>query len=377
MALRQIPGPEAWASVSQSSSQQWDQIASRFAEQFFNVALKPKFKLAAEDRFFCIGSCFARNVEEHLLYRRIEVLSKRIVSPRSEWNARPNGIVNKFTTQSMLQEIEWLFDSKLTYKEALVETPQGWRDMQLCPGLGPAPLERAVERRRYLLEDYFPRLRSADVVIITLGLNEVWLDRKSGIYLNATPSVFSTRKDPERYVLEVTDAAQNTACLERIFQRLKLLNPNVRVVISVSPVPMSVTFSGEDIAVANMGSKSTLRAAAGAFAARHDDVDYFPSYEMVSLTARATAYGEDCLHVSDAVVRQVMHAFLDEYIGSTAEPYEGFTEFGYFEANPDVEDAVRRGEYASGFEHWLEHGLSEGRRIGPDEPTERMIRAGL
>jgi FkbM family methyltransferase len=40
---------------------------------------------------------------------------------------------------------------------------------------------------------------------------------------------------------------------------------------------------------------------------------------------------------------------------------EGFTEEGYLKYNPDVEEAVKAGHFASGFEHWLKHGVSEGR----------------
>jgi len=38
-----------------------------------------------------------------------------------------------------------------------------------------------------------------------------------------------------------------------------------------------------------------------------------------------------------------------------------FDEWLYLEANPDVEDAILRGEFASAREHWLRHGRKEGR----------------
>lgn len=72
-------------------------------------------------------------------------------------------------------------------------------DLQLTPGTAPVTLERAIERREYLQADYFARVLSADVVILTLGLDEVWLDRESGLYLNATPPKSAVARAPSRY----------------------------------------------------------------------------------------------------------------------------------------------------------------------------------
>jgi hypothetical protein len=151
----------------------------------------------------------------------------------------------------------------------------------------------------------------------------------------------------------------------------------MRIVVTVSPVPMSATFSGRDIAVANTYSKSTLVAAAQAFQAAHDDVDYFPSYELVTLSPREAAYGADCLHVPNAVVGGVMEQFMTAYVGAAARAPEGFVDLAYLEANPDVEDAVRAGLFVSGYEHWLEFGRGENRSLRPAEATARMIEAGM
>jgi hypothetical protein len=325
-----------------------------------------------------LGSCFARNVEEHLIYRGVEVLSKKVISPKNEWPARANGFLNKFTTDSMLQELRWLGADQSDFRSRLLETSQGWRDMHLSPGLAATTLERALERRAYLAADYFPRLAHADVVVMTLGLNEVWLDRQVNERLNAAPGLWEVRREPERFALEVTGVEENIAALQEIRERLKALNPAVKIVVTVSPVPMGATFSGRDIMVANMLSKSTLRAAADAFQMAYDDVDYFPSYEIVNLSSRSFAYGGDCLHVADRVVSHVMGAFLDCYMGGAPRlAPDDFTELQYLDANPDVEDAVRKGEFASGFEHWLRFGKNEGRRLKTSTPSERALRAGL
>lgn len=379
MAIKAIDGRSAWSNVARSTASKWSDVADRFRDEPVLVDHRPGFALPDGARFFCIGSCFARNIEEHLIYRGAEVLSKRVVSPKSEWPARANGFLNKFTTHSMLQELRWLEAPPTDPAAHLSETTDGWRDLHLTPGLPASSLERALERRAWLAEHYFPRIKQADVVLMTLGLNEAWRDLRSGILLNAAPSLWEVRRDPDRYALEITDVGQNIAALEEIRERLKRLNPDMKVVVTVSPVPMGATFSGNDVMVANNLSKSTLRAAVGAFEAVHDDVDYFPSYEIATLSSRSFAYGPDCLHVADRIVSQIMEKFMAAYLGENHPRLapDDFTELQYLDANPDVEDLVRSGEIASGFEHWLATGRHEGRALHTADLTERALRAGL
>lgn len=378
MPLTTIDGEAAWRGVAKGEAAKWADVADRFQSDPVTISHDPKFRLDAGARFFCLGSCFARNIEEHLIYRGVEVLSKRVVSPKSEWPARANGFLNKFTTDSMVQELRWLENPPDDVAARFVETAQGWRDMHLSPGMGAVSLERALERRAWLATEYFPRLKQADVVVMTLGLNEVWRDNALGERLNAAPGLWEIKRHPGRYTLEVTGVDENLAALEEARDRLKALNPAMRLVVTVSPVPMGLSFSGRDVMVANMLSKSTLRAAADAFQLRHDDVDYFPSYEIVSLTPRAFAYGPDCLHVTDRVVGHVMGTFLELYVGDAPRlAPEGFTELQYLDAHPDVEDAVRRGELTSGFEHWRLYGQAEGRVLQSGEKSDRATRAGL
>lgn len=378
MPIATVDGNHAWKILAGAEGRQWADIASRFHQDPFTIQHSPGFSLDAKSRFFCLGSCFARNIEEHLIYRGIDVLSKRVVSPKEEWPARANGFLNKFTTHSMVQELRWLAQPPENPQDYLLETPKGWRDMHLTPGLQGSTLERAIERRRWLAADYFPRIAQADVLVMTLGLNEVWRDNKTGTLLNAAPGPWEVRRDPGRFVLEITDVQENVAALEEARTLIKALNPAMKIVVTVSPVPMGTTFSGRDVAIANTLSKATLRAAADAFQVRHSDVDYFPSYEIATLTSREFAYAPDCLHVADRVVSHIMGQFLDGYLGESAPRLapEGFTELQYLDANPDVEDAIRSGALTSGFEHWQTRGRDEGRRLSTTEPTERARRAG-
>ncbi|SIQ99121.1 GSCFA family protein [Rhizobium sp. RU35A] len=364
MAIRTFSGQAAWQTAARAEVARWQEHIDRFSQELVEVVHTPKFRLGQDERVFCIGSCFARSIEEHLIYQNISVLSRKIICPQEEWSSRPTGIVNKFTTQSMRNEVEWVLEQPQITPALFEERADGWRDLQLCPGTRPVPLERAMERRAYIISDYFARLQQATTVIITLGLNEVWYDTESRRYMNAAPGFHSTRTAPERYELRIMDVATTLEDLDRIRTLLMQLNPDMRIIVTVSPVPLHETFSGRDVMTANMLSKSTLRVAADLFAQDHDNVDYFPVYDMVAMSPRSSVFSSDHLHVAHEAVERIMAIFLRLYMGIEAQP-SPFRERYYLLANPDVEAAVRRGELGSGYEHWMIFGQAEDRPLHP------------
>ena len=80
------------------------------------------------------------------------------------------------------------------------------------------------------------------------------------------------------------------ADLEGVLALIARHNPKpVRVILTVSPVALAATHQPTHVANATSYSKAVLRAAAGRIAARHANVDYFPSYEIFALSP---SYGQ-------------------------------------------------------------------------------------
>jgi hypothetical protein len=91
------------------------------------------------------------------------------------------------------------------------------------------------------------------------------------------------------------------------------------MVLTVSPVPLTATATGRHALVATTHSKSVLRAAAGQLADERDDVDYFPSYEIISgFPYRAAFYEPNLRTVTPDGVAFVMRHFFQALQGRTA-----------------------------------------------------------
>ncbi len=370
-----MDGLQAWARSLAEPHAVWDppptaehfaaSVRGRLAAGPAVPHIVPKFELRPDDVFFCIGSCFARVIELELMLRHLAVSSLALRGELSEVPNAPNGFVNKFTTASMLNELHWSLGGRPFPDEALIPDGDGYRDLQLAEQRAPVTLARARERRRDVLE-YFGRLRDATVVVVTLGLVEVWYDHVTELYLNSAPTYDMVLRFPGRFTAHPGDYRENRERLDEICDVLVREGAaGVRIVITVSPVPLHRTFTAADVLAANVYGKSLLRVVAEDVARTRPNVEYFPAYELVTVSDRTFAFKEDQLHVSRAMAGVVATSFLTSFGLDRPRPHPEYDEPPYLRANPDVKAAVVRGEFGSGYEHWLRFGRTEGRPLGP------------
>lgn len=284
---------------------------------------RQSFRSDPHDTFFAIGSCFARNVEEHLEMHGVTVLSRQsAVRDLGATRARATGIFNKFNPYSMLHELQFA-SGELRYDERslFLSGRAQYYDSHLVAKSGDASLIDMMARREEI-NGYFAQAFQADVLILTLGLTEAWFDRETGLFFNATPNPYQIRATPERFELRVLSHNQ---CITALRDMKALLDrhskPGQKVVLTVSPVPLGRTFTSDDVIVANMTSKATLRSAAWEFINETQGFDYFPSYEAVQMSHPDVAWQPDRVHVTNTMVGAIIDCFLERYgISDPSEP---------------------------------------------------------
>src|ERR1700693_3953465 len=292
----------------------------RLRQTWFTPKIDPKFKLRRDDKFYAIGSCFARGLEYSLRSRKIAVESAAPEFARLvPVNKEPSGLgfINKYNTFSILNELRWALEPAAAFpvKSIAQVTETTWSDPHTSPTLKLVGFEETLERRA-LLQTVTKRVTNCRAVILTLGLVEVWRDIEADVYLNQTPipSLFKTQ--PHRYEFHLTSFAQNWANLEAIHALLSRYgHPDLHIVVTVSPVPLLATFSKMDVVLATSYAKSLLRAVAQEGAAAHENVDYFPSYEIVQNSQRDAIWEPDLIHVKVAGLHHIMEVFLQSYLG--------------------------------------------------------------
>jgi tetratricopeptide (TPR) repeat protein len=318
MPLLVLSGDEAIKRVRHVDSR-WPRTADAQAERLLPLAqprFYPSFKIARNEMIFTIGSCFARNIEKQLLVEGYDVAVSRFEPPADVgFKADSDALLNRYVVTSIANELKWAFgQGKPFNRRAYVHVGQDrWFDPHLHPLVTPASLE-VVEARRAAISRYMALAREARVFIMTLGLAEAWYDNRCRYYLNGVLPTRARELHRDRFELHLLDYNQILEQLEFIhFLLARFGRPDFKMLVTVSPVAMNTTFTGGEVLTANTYSKAVQRAAVEAFVRRHDNVDYFPSYESVMLSDRRRAWRDDQAHVSDELVRMNVLRMTEAY----------------------------------------------------------------
>lgn len=289
-----------------------------------NPGITPGFSIGAQDSIFAIGSCFARNLEGALHSAGMNVLSRKPdLGPIGEAVGAASNFLNKYTAPSILNDLRWALErDSFPGEEIIYPVGEGiYCDPQLGLVRLPYEMDQILEmRRRYL--DKMAQVAQADVVIVTLGYVEAWYDRELELYLNIAPPPRLCQTMPERFEFRVLGFADVLQALEDIHALLtRHRRKPLKMLLTVSPVPLVSTFRDVDVMVANAYSKSVQRAAAETFVAGKPDVDYFPSYEAVTLSNPTICWARgDYRHVSPDIVARIMSNVLVSYIPEVEAP---------------------------------------------------------
>ena len=303
------------------------------------------------------GSCFAANIARHLGdagFNLIGANENREEQNESVWTVACNeGIVNTFTIRQLT---EWIYNNK-TPNQPLWKKKEG-KELY-------AFSDAHRQRTRKLFD-------SAEVLIITLGLSEVWYNKGTGEVFSSTipRSLF----DEETYGFRLSTVSENVENLSIVYGLIRKQSPNARIIFTLSPVPLLATFRPISCISANTVSKATLRVAVDELY-RNNQADerlhYWPSYELVMEGFR-DSFASDNRHVRKEVLTFIMLLF--EQVYCTDGPSDEAVFKAFFDAAAasgevrkewGVAIAKPAGRWFSGVSKLIK--LAESTKRGPEE----------
>ncbi len=262
------------------------------------VFVKPSRLIDIHTPIMTIGSCFA----EYLMVL-FEAMRFNVFDPH--WGY-------KYSTPAIHRSIERALEGGLTERDALYPGRSGFTDLHHHRIFHPNPdtaLWR-INRIETLAGRWLPRTK---VLVMTLGQNEVWKNLRRDEYINHPyPGVLEKGRDLEVHFLSVEE---NQAHLEKIHALLTAHIPDIQIIVTVSPVPLKVTYQDLDAVVGNNISKFTLYVAATQFAVRHDNVHYFPSFDIAAFELKAWEHWRpDRRHLRGASVGRILWRFAENFL---------------------------------------------------------------
>lgn len=309
--------------------------ASQPARAFWRQAVTPHHPLDVPDlyrkrwsldgaRIAAAGSCFAQHLGRALREGGFAYLDAEPAPPglpaarHAEWgyglySARYG---NVYTARQMLQLVRRAL-GRFTPSEPAWRRGGGVVD-PFRPTIEPEPFRSEAELddlRRDHLDRVAELIRQADVLVFTLGLTEAWESRADGAVFPLCPGTTAGGTfDPARHAFRNLTTAEVRADLDALLAELRGVNPGLRVLLTVSPVPLMATATDHHVVVATTRSKAVLRAVAGELADADPLVDYFPSYEIITAPhMRGAFFQPDGREVSHHGVAHVMRTFFAQH----------------------------------------------------------------
>lgn len=279
----------------------------------------PKAAITPDMAIATYGSCFAQHFGRALRQRGFHWLDAEPAPdglPPEQAHAFGFGTFssrtgNVYTVRQLLQWIRWARGQDQMPDEIWEDDGRYYDPFR--PRLEPRGFASRAEVRdcrAMTLEAFHASITRAQLLVFTLGLTEAWVDAGTGHEYPLCPGVAAGRFDPERHRFVNSGPQAVATDLQDCLELLQRFNPRLRILLTVSPVPLTATASGQHVLVATMQSKSVLRAVAGQAAADHPHVDYFPSYEIISAPSfRGMFFAPNQREVAAAGVDHVMGEF--------------------------------------------------------------------
>ena len=300
----------------------WNRAVAGRTREDLTLLYKKRFSIGPTQRIASAGSCFAQHITTHMRDRGYRILdmepppqgmSKRRFHEFGYrlYSARYGNI---YTARHLLQLAKEAL-GRWTPADGVWERDGAYFDA-MRPTVEPRGLESSEEvfaHRREHLKQVRSVLRHADVFVFTFGLTEAWEHQASGTVYPVAPGVVAGSFDPAVYRFINLSAGSVFDDFSSFREIVKEINPECKFLVSVSPVPLIATASHHHVLRATMSSKSALRTAAEMLFETFEDVDYFPSYELISSPYFTTPFSEDMRSVSPIAVDAAMAMFFEQH----------------------------------------------------------------
>ncbi|WP_426957485.1 GSCFA domain-containing protein [Muricoccus radiodurans] len=306
----EMPNPYA----SSPDTAFWSRAVARAPDGVVDPVVDVPFRITPADPVATAGSCFAQHISRHLRSRGFCYLQAE-----DSVGEDPHGYGlfsarygNVYTVRQLLQLIDrtyGLFDPRHgVWVRADGRFVDAFRPRILAEGSASAA-EVAAARDAHLLA-VRRVLEDCSVFVFTLGLTEAWVDDADGAVFPLAPGVVAEPPEGAGIRFHNFSIDEVRADLALVIEGLRAVNPDVRVVLTVSPVPLIATGTAKHVLPATVYSKSVLRVAAEEAAGRFEGVAYFPSYEIITgPQARGRTFAADLRTVTDQGVATAMSVF--------------------------------------------------------------------
>ena len=259
----------------------------------FRTELHPSrapFSLELQDDLLTVGSCFS------------DVIGQRLRDHKFQVMVNPFGTI--FHPGVACQLLEMALEGKTPATDTFIQLEGRWVSSLLHSSIHAESPEALQERLQELFGAVKQQLLKAKALMLTAGTAFLYIHEASGL------GVANCHKQPQKlYRKHLSSLEELHASFVSFYQKLQKANPNIRILLTVSPVRHI-----KDTLELNSVSKASLRLAVHQWCEQFEQLSYFPSYELLNDDLRDYRfYGRDMLHPSEEAEDYVWQKFASTF----------------------------------------------------------------
>lgn len=260
--------------------------------------IKSRFNVDLANSILSMGSCFANDMGQRLKDHKFKAITN------------PGGIL--FNPLSLFQLIETSMKDLPPLPATFLEHEGVHLNHQFHSEVNADSKENLVDRIAEVKKQVKAGTEGADVIILTFGTAWVYQLKAGDILVANCHKV--PQSDFTKKLLSVDEVVSQFISTRETIHKL---NPGVRFLLTVSPVRHI-----KDTIPLNNASKSVLRLACHEIREQFDEVDYFPSYELMMDDLRDYRfYKKDMLHPNEQAVDYIWQKFITSFFSRSAQDF--------------------------------------------------------
>ena len=253
------------------------------------------------DKLLLVGSCFTEQIGKKLAAHKFDVLEN------------PNGIL--FNPISIAKAIMSYANEKLYAADDMFYYNELWASREHHTQFSNMDKDVAVKNINTSQQAAIDFIKKADWILLTLGSAFVyeWKDIKAdNTYENVAANCHKIPTD--KFNRRLTTAEEIKAILQKMETTVRLINPTVKFIYTISPVRHL-----REGFVENNRSKATLIQAVHALT-NDTNIFYFPAYELIIDDLRDYRFfAEDLVHPNYAATNYVWEKFVPAVIDDASQ----------------------------------------------------------
>lgn len=244
-----------------------------------------------KSKLYITGSCFAENIGS-----RFERLKFPVC-------VNPFGV--QYNPLAISKSIHQLLNKESFDKDDLRFENELWFSFSYYTHFSDTAQQNCLEKINASFSKAKQFIRSADIIIITLGTSWTYIHKEDG------QVVSNCHKLPASYFNRVfTSTDQSFEELKTAIGLIREFNPESKFIFTISPIR-----HWKDGAIENQRSKAALLLAIANLEKEIKEVYYFPAYEIMMDELRDYRfYASDMLHPSEQATEYIWERFIQTYL---------------------------------------------------------------